>query len=104
MCYIKEVGVLIHNTEVTMSSHLSQLQLGQLSIQNLRISKRKWLDALEHDDDFSCIVDEGDVASAVYSKQNQYEQLHWQKGKTIVEQPSDALISKLEQITDRLYS
>ncbi len=89
-----------------MHSHLSSSHVMQISVtsknRGQNLSKQDCLSALAGDEDFSCIVDEGDSASAMYCADNRFEFLNWSDGKIDAEYPSDSLVEKLDGLALKL--
>ena len=84
--------------EVKMSYHLSINRVAAGSGVASPISKSEWLSCVEDDNDFSCIIDEGDSVSVLYQQGGRAEELSWCDGVIDVFQPSEALLQKTDRV------
>ena len=79
-----------------MSYHLHIKKLSNNQLQERAIPIEEWLGILKNDDDFSCIVDEGNSVSAIFSKKpNHSESIAWHEGDIDAMKPSDMLAKKM---------
>ncbi|GHA12061.1 hypothetical protein GCM10008090_22380 [Arenicella chitinivorans] len=85
-----------------MSYHLSVNRVAAGNSKTSPISKSEWLSCVEDDDDFSCIIDEGDSVSALFQQGSRAEELSWCDGVIDVYQPSDVLLQKLARLATSL--
>lgn len=85
-----------------MSYHLSINRVAAGSGVASPISKTEWLSCVEDDNDFSCIIDEGDSVSVLYQQGGRAEELSWCDGVIDVFQPSEALLQKLTGLATSL--
>jgi len=86
-----------HNlSSLVVQMSMTSKDLGQ------QLSKKDCLSALDSDGDFSCIVDEGDFASAMFCSDDRIEVLTWSEGKVNADYPSVELIEKLDRLASQL--
>ncbi len=88
-----------------MSKRLNSVHLGQLIIKSQLMAKHDWVAAIEDDADFSCVVNEGDSASAIFrsNASDSHEFINVNDSGINVSQPSEQLIDKLRHmVTDRV--
>lgn len=81
-----------------MSDRLNSVRLGQMIIKSQSMDKRDWLEAIEDDANFSCVVNEGDSASAIFCSSNNHEFVNVNDRGVNVTQPSEQLIKRLRHL------
>ena len=81
-----------------MSYHLTINRVAAGNSTASPISKSEWLSCVEDDDDFSCIIDEGDSVSALFQQAGRAEELSWCDGVIDAYQPSEVLLQKLTRL------
>lgn len=87
-----------------MSKRLNSVHLGQLMIKSQLMAKRDWMAGIEEDADFSCVVDEGDSASAIFHSNTSdiHEFVNVNDRGINVRQPSEQLLIRLRHmVVDR---
>jgi len=86
-----------------MSYHLHIKKLSNDQLQEQSIPMEDWLGILRNDDDFSCIVDEGNSVSAIFSKTpNHSESIAWYNGGIDAMKPSEMLARKMILLANTL--
>jgi len=85
-----------------MNYHLTIKRSGHHSRSRRDIALDDWLAAVEDDDAFSFVVNEGDSGSAIFDGANSSEQIIWSNGVLDVDSPSEKFLNKVVELADSL--
>lgn len=85
-----------------MSYHLYIKRNSQHKDRVGEIALRDWLAAVERDDAFSFIVNEGDSGSAIFDGAKDPEQMIWSNGNIDVDTPSEPMLAKMVELANSL--
>jgi len=87
-----------------MSYQLTIKRYNQLTSTENQIPLEDWLAAVESDNDFSFITNEGDSASAMFEAANNFEYVTWSDGNINVDtsSPSEKLLRKMVSLANTL--